>query len=82
MSSIAHEVFQNLMGCIRQIGDASDSISLPPKGRTVQFPAKVSSQIVHKNARFWYLLSMTNEILYYDEGQPLLMKCFKPCLDA
>ena len=82
MSSIAHEVFQNLMGCIRQIGDASDSISLPPKGRTVQFPAKVSSQtqIVHKNARFWYLLSMTNETLYYDEGQPLLMKCFKTLL--
>ena len=68
------------MGCIRQIGDASDSISLPPKGRTVQFPAKVSSQIVHKNARFWYLLSMTNETLYYDEGQPLLMKCFKTLL--
>ena len=29
---------------------------------------------------FWYPLSMTNEILYYSEGQPLLMKCFKTFL--
>ena len=80
MSSIAHEVFQNLMGCIRQIGDAFDTISLPPKGHTVQFPAKVSSQFVHKMPDFWYPLSMTNEILYYNEGHPLLMKCFKTFL--
>ena len=80
MSSIAHEVFQNLMGCMRQIGDAFDTISLPPKGHTVQFAAKVSSQFVHKMPDFLYPLSMTNEILYYNEGQPLLMKCFKTFL--
>ena len=68
------------MGCIRQIGDASDTISLPPKGHTVQFPTKVSSQFVHKMSDFWYPLSMTNEILCYNEGQPLLMKCFKTFL--
>ena len=33
-----------------------------------------------QNARCWYPLSMTNEILYYKEGQPLLMKCFKTFL--
>ncbi len=68
------------MGCMRQIGDAFDTISLPPKGHTVQFAAKVSSQFVHKMPDFWYPLSMTNEILYYNEGQPLLMKCFKTFL--
>ena len=40
------------MECIRQLGYASDSISLPPKGRIVQFPAKVSYQIAHKMLNF------------------------------
>ena len=64
------------MRCIRQIGDASDSISLPPMGRTVQFSARVSSQIVQKMPDFGTLWAWQMGY-YYEEGQPLLMKCFK-----
>jgi len=67
MSSTAHEVFQTLTGCIRQIKDISDSISLSAMGRTVQFSAKVSSQFVHKMPDCLYPLIMINEKLYYDE---------------
>ena len=33
-----------------------------------------------QNTRFWYPLSMANEMMYYKEQQPLLMKCFRTWL--
>ncbi len=65
---------------MRQVEEASDSISMLPKGLSVLFLIAVDSQIAHKLPNFGYPLSMENGMLHNKGRYPLLMKCFKPFL--
>ena len=59
------------------MGGASDSIYQPLVGFTMPFSSKVDSHIAHKMPDVGYPLSMAYWMMYYKEGYPLLMNCFK-----
>ena len=68
--------FKPFLGCIRHIRDVSGSVCLPLMGLIVTITTEVGSQIAHKIQGFVYHLSMANEMIFYNEGHSLIMKCF------
>ena len=70
--------------CMKQMEGSSGSIYLPPMGCTMAFITNVDSQISYTMIDFGYtiLVPMANVMLDHNERQPLLIKCFKPSLDA
>ncbi len=69
--------FTVFLRCIGKVGGASDSIYQPLVGFTLPFSSKVGSQIAHKMPDVGYPPSIAYWMMYYKEGYPLLMNCFK-----
>ena len=66
--------------CIKLVVWASLCIFLPLIGLIDTFSTKVDSQNAHKMPYFECPLRIENGMLFYNERQPLLMKCFQTFL--